>query len=81
MIETPQPVPHDMHTRRRPGLGRSVVRGLLILTRQYRAYQRTKYIALHDITGKDRADLNRAMSYIERLVSWKLTKDEEKSDE
>jgi len=81
MIETPQPVPHDMHTRRRPGLGRSVVRGLLILCRLFRSYRHQKYLPLYGVTGKDRRDLNNAMDYTWRLVSWKLTKDEEDADE
>jgi hypothetical protein len=72
-IQKPEPKAPEK-IKRRPGLGVSVMRGLLVLSRLSRHYWTTGYLPVLEVRGDDRRDLRRAMRYIERLGSWKFWK-------
>jgi len=74
MIETPAPLMPAHDGRRRPGLGKSVVRGIILLARQYKAYKWSGYIPLHNLSPKERRDVKAAATYLDRLAGWKLAK-------
>jgi len=71
MNDIPKPRPKAPEKfKRRPGIGSSIMRGLLVLSRLSNHYWTSGYLPVLEVRGEDRRDLRRALKYAEKLGSW-----------
>jgi hypothetical protein len=71
MNDIPRPEPKAPEKfKRRPGIGVSIMRGLLVLSRLSKHYWTTGYLPVLEVRGEERRDLRRAMRYVDDLGSW-----------